>query len=154
MFVADKSQTSQDRYGSPLRDLPNTIDEETAISYINTYGKSQPSLFDVSKKHTEPKQLVIIVEGYDADKAASLKNVLAASQDAFLVSDPPSSRANDRLMADFKAAGVASEPECTIGAAVNPFDQKCWFKLSSTVVRYDLQKVPHCLPVHLLTILK
>lgn len=129
---------SQDPYGSPLRNIPNTIDEETAISYINTYGKSQPSLFD-EETSREPLQLVLILE--EVEYSAHPLQVIPDADLAFLVSNPPSTKATDGLMADFTAAGVVAKPECNPENAWNPSDPECWSDRLANVLRFELKKV-------------
>lgn len=80
-----------------------------------------------------------------AENAASLRRALSErnQQPDFLVSDPPSARANDGLISDLRAEGAVSSKACTVEAAVNPNDKSCWDGLSA-VVRYDAKKVQRC----------
>lgn len=137
-------QTSRDRYGSPLRGIPGTIDLDSAITYVNTFGKSRPSIFASVQDVAEPAQLVVVLEGVTAENVEPLRQSLAKSnrqqQPAFMVSDPPSATANDQLLAELRGNGVANKHSCTIEAALNPNEKSCWDGLSS-VVRYDVQKV-------------
>ncbi|KAH8905797.1 hypothetical protein BR93DRAFT_978948 [Coniochaeta sp. PMI_546] len=134
-------RTSRDRYGSPLR---TTVDEDTAITYLNTFGRSREPLFGSAEKAVEPAQLVILLEGITAENAEPLRQALSKSsqqQPAFSVPEPPSTKANDGLMADLRAEGVFSNKDCLIEDAVNPNSRSCWDGLSS-VVRYDVKKSP------------
>ncbi|KAK1764730.1 hypothetical protein QBC33DRAFT_545807 [Phialemonium atrogriseum] len=136
-------RTSRDRYGSALGDIPNTIDEETAISHINKFGKSRAPLFGATTDEVEPAQLVVVLEGITAENARPLREALAKTQQqpAFFVSDPPSSAANRLLIRDFHAAGVSSQEGCTLASAVNPNDDSCW-QSASVVVAFDVRKAP------------
>ncbi|KAL1867358.1 hypothetical protein VTK73DRAFT_4205 [Phialemonium thermophilum] len=137
-------RTSRSSYAIALGDIPATTDAETAISYINNFGKGQQPLFGENGVSAGPAQLVILLEGVTADNARPLKSALAKtswSQPSFLVSDPPSSRATDRLVRDFRVAGASSLPGCTLEAAVNPNDKACWDGLSA-VVSVDARKTP------------
>ncbi|KAK5651637.1 hypothetical protein OQA88_11812 [Cercophora sp. LCS_1] len=131
-------RTSRSRYGSDLRDIPSTIDTETAVEYISAYGKAPSPLF----AHTESKdasQLVVILEGVTPETASQLKSALGTP--SFTISDPPSAAANTRLMSYFRNLGIASSSQCDIDAAINPFNTHCWTG-SSSVVKYDASKSP------------
>lgn len=85
----------------------------------------------------------MLLEGITSENAAPLRQALSKSskqQPAFLVSEPPSTRANDGLMSDLRAEGAVGSKTCTIDSAVNPNDKSCWDGLSS-VLRYDVKKV-------------
>lgn len=122
-----------------MRDIPNTIDDETAISYINTFGKSQPSLFE-DETSRDPLQLVMILE--EAEHSAYLLDHLIAHSDlAFLVSNPPSTKATDGLMGEFAAAGAAPKQECNPENVWNPSDLGCWSDRHTNALRFKLKKV-------------
>jgi hypothetical protein len=140
---------SRDQYGSPLRTVAGTTDDDATaddatIGYINIFGKSRPSIFGTAENKAEPAQLVVVLEGVTAENVDPWKQSLSKSdkqqQPAFLVSDPPSMVANDRLLDELRAHGAVTKPACEIEAAINPYDKSCWDGLS-TVVRYDMQKV-------------
>jgi hypothetical protein len=135
-------RTSRSRYGSDLRDLPKSVDTESAVEYISRYGKSPAPLFTKSDA-IDASQLVVILEGVDKAAAGQIKEALTQSgQDvAFTISDPPSATANKRLMTLFQNMGVASQQQCDFASAINPFDSNCWTG-SSSVVKYDVSKSP------------
>jgi hypothetical protein len=134
-------QTSRQRYGSDLRDIPNSIDTETAVDYIARFGKNPAPLFTHSET-TGASQLVVIIEGAAAEQSSQLKEKLGQHA-AFTISDPPSAAANNDLMALFHNLGIAAPAEqCRLPAIINPFLDACWTG-SSSVVKYDLRKVCH-----------
>ncbi|KAK0624563.1 hypothetical protein B0T17DRAFT_590455 [Bombardia bombarda] len=135
-------RTARDSYGSDLRDIPSTIDTETAVSYLARFAKTTPPLFS-NRETTDPSQLVVILEGVTAENALWLTETLAKSshQAAFAISDPPSAVANTRLLKHFQNRDIASQSQCDLSSAINPFDTKCWTGLSS-VVKYDIKKSP------------
>jgi hypothetical protein len=135
-------QASQDRYGSALRDIPSTIDQETTISYINTFGKSGQPLFGEMNEASSQAQLVVVLEGVTAENAKPLKEALGKShiEPGFHISNPPSSAANNRLLNDFHAAGVSTPSTCDLDSAINPNDDSCWDR-PSLFVKFDVLKV-------------
>ncbi|KAK3299747.1 uncharacterized protein B0H64DRAFT_379059 [Chaetomium fimeti] len=132
-------RTSRQRYGSDLRDIPSSIDTEVAVDQLARFGKNPTPLFTHADK-TDASQLVVIIEGAAAEQSNRLKEKLGQKA-AFTISDPPSSTANNHLMALFRNMGVASSHQCDISAMVNPFDTDCWTGPSS-VVKYDLRASP------------
>jgi hypothetical protein len=108
------------------------------VSHIARFGKSLAPLF-ATPEARDAAQLVVILEGAAAEQSRRLGERLG-QEVAFTVSDPPSARANDRLMGLFQSMGVASSRQCDLPAAINPFDADCWTG-SSSVVKYDLQRV-------------
>lgn len=133
-------QTSRDRYGSPLH---TTTDQDLGITYLNAFGRRRAPLFDSAEPTVEPAQLVVLLEGVTAENSESLRQAVSRSgieQHTFLVSDPPSAKANDGLMADLRAEGVFNNKDCKVEDVVNPYKESCWDGMSS-VVRYDVKKV-------------
>lgn len=125
-----------------ISDLPNTIDEETALSHILQYGKSPEPLFgSASTGGVAPSQLVMVLEGITEENAGALKKSLKNEKygPAFTISDAPSSKANNHLVdVEFGAAGVSRS--CEVKAAINPYDKSCWNGLS-LAVKYDVKEV-------------
>ncbi|KAG7152139.1 hypothetical protein HYQ46_012035 [Verticillium longisporum] len=88
-----------------LNDIPEDVTTETAVSYINRFGKSPQPLFD-NKATSEPSQLLVMLEGISTEDAKSLKKTLKGSSPAFEVNDAPSSVANHNLaQSDMASAG-------------------------------------------------
>ena len=138
---ADLSQTSRSRYGSDLRDIPNTIETDAAVEYISRYGKSPAPLFAPVEK-SSAMQLVVMIEGMDEDSSRQLEGALSKAdhQAAFTISDPPSASANTRLMASFNSMDILPPADCDLASMVNPFNTYCW-PGESSVVKFDVQKV-------------
>lgn len=138
-------RTSRSRYGSDLRDIPSSIDAETAVEHIARFGKNPAPLF-AQTETSEPSQLVILVENTKSDQAVGMEEYLAATgyAAAFTISDPPSATANSRLMTLFQHMGIAAPSQCNVEAAINPFDKACWGG-KSLVVKYDAQEISHVL---------
>jgi hypothetical protein len=138
---ADLLQTSRSRYGSDLRDIPNTIETDAAVEYISRYGKSPAPLFAPAEK-SSAMQLVVMLEGMDEDKSRQLEDALSKSdqQAAFSISDPPSASANTRLMSSFNSMDILPPADCDLSSMVNPFNTHCW-PGESSVVKFDVQKV-------------
>ncbi|OHF01641.1 hypothetical protein CORC01_03131 [Colletotrichum orchidophilum] len=120
-------------------DLPDSISNEKAVTYLNEFGKAPQALFS-NAASTNPSQLVVMLEGITAVDAKTLQKSLAASGPTFRVGDAPSITANDMLLAnDLPSVGVTAK-NCAFDKAINPFAEQCWSGKSS-VVRYDTKKV-------------
>ncbi|KAL1838919.1 hypothetical protein VTJ49DRAFT_2050 [Mycothermus thermophilus] len=135
-------RTSRQRYGSDLRDLPSSIDSETAITHIARFGKSPAPLF-ASQQQQDASQLVVILEGATLEQSRRLQRDIGNNA-AFAISDPPSATANNNLLSLFRSMGIASPRQCDLASAINPLNSDCWTG-SSSVVKYDLQKTPETL---------
>ncbi|KAK4129834.1 hypothetical protein N657DRAFT_687087 [Parathielavia appendiculata] len=135
-------RTSRQRYGSDLRDIPSSIDTETAIAHIARFGKSPAPLFTRPDKN-DASQLVVLFEGAAAEQSNQIREKLGQHA-AFTISDPPSATANNHLMTFFRNLGVSSSHQCELSAMINPFEADCWTGPSS-VVKYDLRKSPKTL---------
>ncbi|KAK4176369.1 hypothetical protein QBC36DRAFT_329494 [Triangularia setosa] len=133
-------RASRQPYGSDLRDIPSSIDTETAVSHMARFGTGPEPLFTQSDRVNIP-QLVVILEGVTPQQSHELKDALTQSghHAAFRVADAPSAVANKNLMTLFQQLGAASIQQCDLVHAINPFDDECWTGISSTV-KYDLQK--------------
>jgi hypothetical protein len=129
--------------------LSTSIDQDTAIKHLNTYGKPPAPLF-AQNEDKRTAQLILLLQGVDEQIGAQIKKALRADEPAFLVSDPPSYTANDVLIKDLAAVGVPElAKSCSMDAVANPFDETCW-KTTAAVARYDLQKVCCTTPVETL----
>ncbi|KAK0668209.1 hypothetical protein QBC41DRAFT_226787 [Cercophora samala] len=133
-------RASRQPYGSDLRDIPSSIDTETAVSHIARFGTGPEPLFTQSDNTNVP-QLVVVLEGVTSQQSHELEDALAQSghRAAFRVSDAPSAAANKNLMTLFQQLGAASSQPCDLAHAINPVNDECWTGVSS-VVNYDLQK--------------
>lgn len=129
-------------YGSDLRDLPESVDTDAAVSYIARYGKKPLPLFSQDEK-TDTSQLVVILEGATPENVGPLVDKLDKSNNAagFVIPNPPSAVANGHLMDLFESFGAVPSPQrCDLESAINPFDSNCWSALAA-VLRFDLKKV-------------
>ncbi len=133
-------------HDSLLGDLPNGLDQGQAVSYVRRYGKTRPSLFvetsAAGRPLCEPAQAVVVIEGVTSEHLKGLRDALPESQRhaTFAVSDPPSAKANQRLLdVDVAQAGVARS-ECEIREVLNPFGLNCYTD-GVFVGGYDLKKV-------------
>ncbi|KAK4097437.1 hypothetical protein N658DRAFT_569332 [Parathielavia hyrcaniae] len=135
-------RTSRQRYGSDLRDIPSSIDPETAIGHIARFGKSPAPLFTRPDKK-DASQLIVLLEGASAGQSSQLREKLAQHA-AFTISDPPSATANNNLMTLFRNLGVASSHQCELSAVINPFKADCWTGPTSAV-KYDMRASPKTL---------
>lgn len=136
-------QAARLRYGSDLRDIPDSVDTETAVGHIARFGKSPAPLFTAED---EASQLVVILEGGNAEQSGRLREKLGRYA-AFNIADPPSAAANSRLMALFRNLGAEPPQQCDLSAMINPFASECWTGPSeSSVAKYDLRTVRTCPP--------
>ncbi|KAK5632674.1 hypothetical protein RRF57_008388 [Xylaria bambusicola] len=111
-----------------LGQLPESLDEDEAISYINEFGKPPRPLFDVSDA-SEPKQLVIAFSGITPKHREYLLHA---------ISDVPLT---------FTTSGLGPLPakvtsKCTIQQSVDPKEgesSKCWSG-NTQYLHYDLKK--------------
>ncbi|GKT64169.1 arsenate reductase [Colletotrichum tofieldiae] len=111
-------------------DLPESISNEKAVTYLNEFGKAPHGLFS-NADSTNPSQLVVVLEGITSDDAKSLQTSLAGSGPSFRITDAPSTTANDLLLAnDFPSVGVTTK-NCAFDKAINPFAEHCWSGKSS-----------------------
>nr|XP_036578596.1 arsenate reductase [Colletotrichum truncatum]KAF6785891.1 arsenate reductase [Colletotrichum truncatum] len=119
-------------------DLPQSISDEKAVSYLNEFGMAPQGLFS-NAASANPSQLVVMLEGITADDAKKIQNSLGAKAPNFRVGDAPSAAANDLLLAnDFQNIGV-TQKGCQFEKAINPFAEQCWSGKSS-VARFDAKK--------------
>ncbi len=133
-------------YDSLLSDLTDTVSQDQAVSYVRRFGKTAASLFfDTSSSGRpldEPAQAVVVIEGVAAEHRKLLKDALpeARKQAAFVISDPPSTKANHNLLSiDVSQAGIARS-DCKLQAVFNPFQSGCYSD-GVFVAGYDLKKV-------------
>jgi hypothetical protein len=75
------------------------------------------------------------------DSAYLLQDIIGDFALAFMVSNPPSTKATDGLMADFSAVGAVSKEGCNPENAWNPSDPGCWSDRQANVLRFELSKV-------------
>ncbi|KAI1131780.1 hypothetical protein F5Y10DRAFT_34730 [Nemania abortiva] len=110
---------------SALGQIPQSIDEDEAISYINEFAKPARPLFD-SSNADEPKQLVIAFSGISALQYKQLKAAIP------------------RVPLAFTAPGLGRLPAkvtsgCAFGPSINPKEGKCWSG-QTQYLQYDVTK--------------
>ncbi|KAI0108951.1 hypothetical protein GGR51DRAFT_114942 [Nemania sp. FL0031] len=111
---------------SALGQIPESLDQDEAISYINEFAKPASPLFDTSNVD-EPKQLVIAFSGIST--ALQYKQLKAAIP---------------RVPLAFTAPGLGRLPakvssECAFGPSINPKGGKCWSG-ETQYLHYDLSR--------------
>ncbi|KAM0329462.1 hypothetical protein ACHAQA_004771 [Verticillium albo-atrum] len=117
-------------WAGSLSDIPDDVTPETAVSYINQFGKAPQPLFD-NTATTEPSQLLVMLEGISSEDAKTLETTLKGFSPAFKVNDAPSSVANRNLaQQDLASAGVGATT-CDFVRAINPLEEECWSGKSS-----------------------
>jgi len=132
---------------SLLGDLPDGVDAEVAVELLRDYGRKQPSLFaEVQPWPTEgTAQGVLIVEGVKPRHVKTLVASLPASmkQPAFVIRDPPSTKAvRDLVNVEVQSAGISTST-CGIEDISNLYDAKCW-PSGAHLSLYDLETVSAC----------
>lgn len=123
-----------------LDDLPNSITDDDALSYIAQYGKAPKSLFgDASSGTIDPSQLLVLLEGVPDDLVAKIPGFMEAQsfKPAFTIADAPSAKAHEHLL-DIELSEVSGS--CNLEAAIDPYDN-CWGGKMSLAVKYDAIKV-------------
>jgi hypothetical protein len=112
---------------SVLGQIPESLDEDEAVSYINEFGKAPRPLFDSSLDASEPKQLVIAFSGVRPNQYKQLKAAIP------------------RVPLAFTAPGLGQlvakpSSRCAFGPSINPTDSKCWSGRTQ-YLQYDATKV-------------
>ncbi|KAI0446411.1 hypothetical protein F4803DRAFT_14680 [Xylaria telfairii] len=110
---------------SALGQIPQSLDEDEAISYINEFATPPRPLFDGADAD-EPKQLVIAFSGVTAAQHKQLKAAIP------------------RVPLAFTAPGLSRLPAkvssgCAFGPSINPKSSKCWSG-KTQYLQYDVQK--------------
>ena len=119
-------------------EIPASPDIDRALSLLNKFGGLSPTPFAEQSDHT--RQLIIMLEGMSEAQMLELDRALQMKP-AFTISNPPSSKAHDDLINyDFYGAGVTHGQQCTLAAALDNFDARCWAG-ANAVVRQNVQKV-------------
>ena len=119
--------------------LPKNVDKYDTLSWINQYGKAPQSLFS-DESASSSKQLLIFLEGMTEDQLSDTENTLG-KKPSFTISDPPCSKGVDKWISqDLRQAGVTNKALCTLEAAKNTNDKKCWSG-DNAVLRYNVQEV-------------
>ncbi|KAL7620824.1 hypothetical protein AAE478_009822 [Parahypoxylon ruwenzoriense] len=113
---------------SALGQLPDSLPEHEAISYINQFGKQPRPLFEEPENDAdEPSQLVIAFSGITTDKYKDLKAAVSRVPLAFTA----------HKLSRLPARGMKSS--CAFEASINPENTKC-FKGKTQYLEYDVTK--------------
>lgn len=112
-----------------LGQIPPSLDEDEAVSYINQFAKPTRPLFD-SSNADEPKQLIIAFSGLASGQYKQLKAAIP------------------RVPLAFTAPGLGRLPakvssRCAFGPSINPKgseSSKCWSG-KTQYLQYDVTKV-------------
>ncbi|KAI0877743.1 hypothetical protein GGS24DRAFT_445698 [Hypoxylon argillaceum] len=110
---------------SALGQIPQSLDEDAAISYINDFAKPARPLFD-NADADEPKQLVIALSGVTGIHYQQLKAAIP------------------RVPLAFTAPGLGQLPakvssDCAFGPSINPKGDRCWSG-KTQYLQYDVKK--------------
>ncbi|KAI3319748.1 hypothetical protein HD806DRAFT_508884 [Xylariaceae sp. AK1471] len=113
---------------SALGQIPQALNEDEAIAYVNEFGKPSRPLFD-SSSADEPRQLVIAFSGVTANQ---YKKLMAAVP---------------RVPLAFTAPGLSRLPakvssDCAFGLSIDPKDShssRCWSG-KTQYLQYDVTK--------------
>jgi len=121
---------SSPEHPSTLGQIPASLDQDEAISYVYEFGKPPRPLFANSDTADEPKQLVIAFSGITSKHYKQLKAAIP------------------RVPLTFTAPGLGRLPvkattDCAFGPAVNPKGKeasKCWSG-QTQYLQYDVSSV-------------
>ncbi|KAI1752233.1 hypothetical protein F4782DRAFT_502477 [Xylaria castorea] len=110
---------------SALGQIPQSLSDDEAISYINEFATPPRPLFD-SADADEPRQLVIAFSGITPDQHKQLKAAIP------------------RVPLAFTAPGLGRLPvkvssDCAFGPSINPKSSKCWSG-KTQYLQYDAKK--------------
>ncbi|KAI0466611.1 hypothetical protein F4859DRAFT_496762 [Xylaria cf. heliscus] len=110
---------------SALGQIPQSLDDDEAISYINQFATPPRPLFD-SADADEPRQLVIAFSGVTSSQHKQLKAAIP------------------RVPLAFTAPGLGRLPakvssDCAFGPSINPKSSKCWSG-KTQYLQYDVKK--------------
>lgn len=114
---------------SALGQLPQSLDEDEAISYISEFAKPARPLFDGASDADEPKQLVIAFSGITPNQHKQLKAAIPRVPLAF-------------TSPDLGSLPVKTSSTCAFGPSINPKgseSSKCWSG-TTQYLQYDVTK--------------
>lgn len=122
-------------------DIPNGIDPENAVSFLNRFGKSTPQLFSAGASN-QPSQLVLMLDEMDGSHMKELRKALGVSP-SFQIANPPANKAhNDLIELDLlHKSDAADGNKCSIQQIANPTED-CWNGKSAAVAKYSVTRDP------------
>ena len=97
---------------------------ESALTYINTFGGRQGSIFQDSGRD-KAAELVLVVQDVSSKTAEPLLSAWSSITPAFTISNPPTSKSNLRFVEDLQRQ-VGQGKACVIEDDINPFNHMCW----------------------------
>ncbi|TLD11874.1 hypothetical protein PspLS_11327 [Pyricularia sp. CBS 133598] len=133
-----------DDHSSLSADLPDEIETDRALAYLNQYGREPRALFSGDKDDDRNPSMVLMLEGITEDNGRALRQGLKARKQAlaFTVADTPSADATAELLQrDF--SGLLSSCD-EFADLATPENDKCWSG-RSLVAKYDVAKNPEFL---------
>ncbi|KAI1436898.1 hypothetical protein GGR50DRAFT_179434 [Xylaria sp. CBS 124048] len=113
---------------SALGEVPQSLDQDEVVSYVNEFGKPTRSLFDSSDVE-EPRQLVIAFSGVAPSQHKQLKAAMPHVPLAFTAPD-------------LRRLPLKANSGCAFGSAINPKGKessKCWSG-TTQYLQYDATK--------------
>ncbi|KAI2638465.1 hypothetical protein GGS21DRAFT_488548 [Xylaria nigripes] len=116
---------------STLGEIPQSLDQDDAISYVKEFGKPPRPLFDGSDSD-EPKQLVIAFSGVAPNQYKQLKAAIPRVPLAFTAPD-------------LRRLPISASSKCVLGDSIDPKDSessKCWSG-KNQYLQYDATKNPN-----------
>jgi hypothetical protein len=106
------------------------------IIYQQIWWKSE---FQDSPKD-KARELILIVEGGSSQTAEPLLNAWSSINPTFTIANPPSLKANKKLVGDLNQQSGQKGQNCPFEDAINPFDEGCW-NGQSKVMHLDLGRM-------------
>ncbi|KAK2594266.1 hypothetical protein QQS21_008045 [Conoideocrella luteorostrata] len=122
--------------GLNQHDIPNGVDTEKAVSFLNRYGKTTPTLFSDGES-SQPSQLILMLDEMSDKHMKELRKGLGMSP-SFTIADPPADKAHkDLIELDILyRTGVADGNKCSVQQVSNPIED-CWDGKASAVAKYS-----------------
>jgi hypothetical protein len=109
---------------------------ESTLAHINTFGGHQDSLFQDSGPD-KAAELVFLIQGVSSKTAEPLLKAWSLIKPAFTISNPPSPKANIRLIEDLQRQ-LGQGEDCVLDDNINPFNHRCWGGKSTKAFYVDL----------------
>ncbi|KAI1638401.1 hypothetical protein F4809DRAFT_261725 [Biscogniauxia mediterranea] len=110
---------------SPLGRLPESLNQDEAVAFVNQFGKPSLPLFQDADAN-EPSQLVIAFSGITPDRYDELKSAVSSEPVAFTTPE-------------LSAMPIRASTGCSFGSSIDPQNSKCW-KGKTQYLHYDVTK--------------
>ncbi|KAI6366483.1 hypothetical protein MCOR25_005130 [Pyricularia grisea] len=133
-----------DDHSSLSADLPDEIETDRALAYLNQYGREPRALFSGGKDDDRNPSMVLMLEGITEDNSRALRQGLQARKQAlaFTVADTPSADATAELLEKDFSSVLSSCDE--FADLATPENDKCWSG-RSLMAKHDVAKNPEFL---------